>query len=390
MESLNIYFLTSNVIPIGTYFRSHNLAIALTKLGQKVTVFSVDSSITRPKEEIRDSVLYKLIPYNRLNSLKRCLIDYGSCDVVHLFQPFLSPALAWQWILPKQAKTLFYDWDDLWIGGLLTEKFLESPLSMWRYLTIGQIEKNFPRKADHVTTISHFLANLAFQRKAKKVTVIYNPIAPSPSFNKHLAREKLGLRKDGLYVGFMGQSYGLLDWCFRALKENLHLDSRLRFALCGRHSKTLTGLDDEVLQRIDYLGFLPSSSSTREFAAALDVGLLPLSDTTFHHSRFPIKFSEYLAAGIPVFCSEVGECATISKDLPFVFKAGKTCEEFVKSFSQLVTLMQNDSLPKVDQEKVRQIFSWERVGQKLLESYYQELANKPAYPNKIGLLLNNA
>ena len=67
----------------------------------------------------------------------------------------------------------------------------------------------------------------------------------------------------------------------------------------------MDGLPEQVKNNIDYLGSL-SPLDTRYFAAAIDLGLLPLMKTPFNESRFPIKFAEYLAANLPVLCSEVG------------------------------------------------------------------------------------
>jgi hypothetical protein len=44
MNSLTINYLTHRVDSGGTYFRYHNLAVALTQLGHKVTVFSSDAT----------------------------------------------------------------------------------------------------------------------------------------------------------------------------------------------------------------------------------------------------------------------------------------------------------------------------------------------------------
>lgn len=379
MNSLTINYLTHRVDLGGTYFRYHNFAVALTQLGHKVTVFSSDATPgAKDREEIRDGILYRIIPYpyHQFNFFRPFLIDYPPCDVAHLFQSFLVPALVWQWIMPKRTKTLFYDWDDLFVGGLLqknTHLLGLSTYNLVKYLTIGQIEKNFPKKATHVTTCSHFLADLAEQRKAKKVSVIPNGFWPFSIPDKQLARVQLGLQKDGLYFGYMGIStHTGLSWCLKALKENLHRDQKLRFAVCGPPNEALNELDSETRQRVDYLGLLPPLV-TRDFAAALDVGLLALEDNAFNRSRFPIKFAEYLAADIPVLCSDVGECAQLSKNLPYVINAGKTYDEFLESFSEVVTLMKDDSLPKVDKGKVEKLFSWESIGKKLLECYYQEI-----------------
>ena len=401
-DTLTIHFINDcDNFRKGTYYRLHNLAIALTKLGQKVTVFTTD---TRPgirdREELRDGVLYRIISVSsygiphKIGALRQCFVDYPACDVAHLFQPLLSQALAWWFNQSRKAKVLFYDWDDLlvsdsdpfsFIGSnvsfqstLLTRlKSRESLVNSVRSLVIYQLQNILPSKADHVTTCSHFLKNLAYSKEARKVTVLYNGTWPFSTPDKQQAREKLGLDKDGLYFGLMGNSYGLDSWCLQALKENCQQDPRLRLALCGPYytKEGLSEMDEEIQHRVDILGLL-SPEAARDFAAAIDVGLLPLNDSLFHQSRFPMKFAEYLGSGTPILCSSVGECIQLGNDLPFVFKAGKTCKEFVAASSKVVDLMKTNSLPEVGQNKVQQLFSWNSITKELLNSYYKELNSK--------------
>ncbi|TAG96968.1 MAG: hypothetical protein EAZ09_05660 [Oscillatoriales cyanobacterium] len=99
----------------GTYFRYHNLAVALTKLGHNVRVFSTDTTLgVKDREEVRDGVSHRLIntPF-KITFLRQFLDDYPPCDIAHLFQPQLGPALTWLIVLSKKSKVLFYDWDDL-------------------------------------------------------------------------------------------------------------------------------------------------------------------------------------------------------------------------------------------------------------------------------------
>jgi glycosyltransferase involved in cell wall biosynthesis len=366
----------------GTYFHYHNLAVALTKLGHNVRVFSTDTTLgVKDREEIRDGVSHRLIntPF-KITFLRQLLDDYPHCDIAHLFQPQFGPALTWLIVLSKKSKVLLYDWDDL----LVTAPFKNFQTNQNPMTTLmGQVKQFatyhlqdfLPAKATHVTTCSHYLADLASRRKARKVTVVYNGTWSLPPLDKYKAREKLGLCRDGFYVGFMGNAYGLLDWCFRALKENLHRDENLRIALCGPcTSESLCGQNSEIKQRVDELGVL-SPSDARDFAAAIDIGLLPLDDSPFHQSRFPMKFAEYLGAGTPVLCSNIGECIQLTKELPFVINAGKTRDEFIDAFSQVVTLKKDNLLPKVHLQKVQQVFSWESIAEGLLKAYYEELSN---------------
>ena len=383
MDSLRIHFLTNSIKEAGTYFRFHNLAVGLVKLGQQVTVFSCDpESYSSHREELRDGVLYRIVPSFRgktyfsdashpLNALRRCFVDYPVCDIAHLFQPFLAPAFSWQWVLPQKAKALFYDWDDLWSdGGLLRkpQSFREYWISFW----ISYIERTFPKKANHVTTCSQFLANLAKQRNAKRVSIIHNGFWSFTIPDKKLARESLGLDPQALYLGYMGTESQEIPWCLQALEMNLAQNENLRLALCGSEFRSLKKLSPKVLQRVDFLGLLPPKQ-TRNFAAALDLGLLPLVDNPFNQSRFPIKYAEYMAAGTPVLCSDIGECARISNDFSWVIKSGKTREQWLEGFEEAVNLITNDQLPQVSLSTLKDILSWHSISKNLLEIYISEL-----------------
>ena len=95
-----MYFFVNFVHPAGTYFRFHNLAIGLTRIGHQVTVFASDlnyRSVSR--REVRDGVPYEIIPKTFLvrafgshcdpiGWVRRYARRYPPCDVAHLFQPF--------------------------------------------------------------------------------------------------------------------------------------------------------------------------------------------------------------------------------------------------------------------------------------------------------------
>jgi glycosyltransferase involved in cell wall biosynthesis len=383
MTSLRVNFFAQYVFPQGTYFRFHNLAVGLVKLEQHVTVFGCDPARNaKEREEIRDGVTYHIIPELRgtrffglgchpLTAARRCFLDYPACDVAHLYQPFPSAAWPWQWSMRGRDGALFYDWDDLWIGGAIHIQ-PKSLNERWTRMCVNNLEQRLPAKSQHVTTCSQFLADLALERGARDVNVIHNGFWPVDIPDKETARRELGLEPGALYVGFMGRTTAELSWCFKALEMNMHRHQKLRFALCGVQKETLRGVCDEVWQRVDFLGDLPPLK-TRDFAAAIDLGLLPLENNPFNQSRFPIKFSEYMAAGTPVLASDVGECAMLSEKFPWVIKAGRTETEWLDAFSQAVNSMSADSLPHVDIKSLEALLSWSRISQKLLDVYLLHL-----------------
>src|SRR5690606_1033713 len=128
VRRLRIAFLAPEDRRTGTYFRYHNLAVALARLGHSVTVYSQSSeNRIRDQREFRDGVPYVLsatVPGNRWmlpptnpgTFLRRLTTTIDPADVYHLFQPFPSAALCWLWLKRTRPGVFAYDWDDFWIN----------------------------------------------------------------------------------------------------------------------------------------------------------------------------------------------------------------------------------------------------------------------------------
>src|SRR5690625_2156249 len=107
-QQLDIAFLVPEDRRTGTWFRYHNLAIALQKIGHQITVYSQTSANRiRRSYEIRDGVPYLLsptvpgnrfliAPVNPANAARRFFEKIETADVYHLFQPFPSAAFIWK------------------------------------------------------------------------------------------------------------------------------------------------------------------------------------------------------------------------------------------------------------------------------------------------------
>ncbi|WP_448702973.1 glycosyltransferase [Mucilaginibacter sp. AW1-3] len=384
-EKLKIAYITGDCATLGTYFRWHNIAMGLVNMGHTVTVFCVDNNnVPVARQENRDGVIYKIAESSKgkslfgtinhpVTSLKRIFTDFEECDIVHVFQPFLSVYLPWKFNFRKKARISFFDWDDLWVDAE-RDKEKKNFKSAWDYKLKGYFERKIPSVSEHMTVCSKLLKTLAIERGAKQVDVIPNGFWEYDVPEKSAAREKLGLQKDAVYVGFMGRTGFELHWAFKAFETCLKQGMNIRFALCGPTIDIMDGLTEEVRSHLDYLGSL-SPADTRYFAAAIDLGLLPLMKTEFNESRFPIKFAEYLAANLPVLCSEVGEVNEYGKKYPWVIKAGISESDWIKHFIETVQLLIDGKLVPVNRDVVLNDLSWEGIS-KQVEKVYLEAAKK--------------
>lgn len=384
-QSLSVQFFVNFVFPAGTYFRFHYLAVGLTRLGHRVTVYASDHDFrSRARKEVRDGVVYHVIPESFLirgfgpsrdpwTAARRFVRQYPPCDVAHLFQPFPSAAAGWA---RSRGRVRFYDWDDLWTGGLMPDR-ISRWRDQWAVRVVRFLESRLPRRADHVTAVSAFLANRALEVGARDVSVIYNGFWPLAYPDREDARRRLGLRPDAVYAGFMGRTADELPWCFDALAENQDQHPTLRLAVCGAPEEYLLNLSPAVRERVDYLGQL-TPEETRAFAAALDLGLLPLADNLFNQSRFPIKFSEYMATGVPLLCSTIGECGQLAGRFSWAYPAGITRAEWLVAFRDAVNRIAQDRAgtraKSMEVGRLREEMSWDMLSHQLVAVYHSVLA----------------
>jgi len=385
VSALRVVFYAVYCHEAGTYFRFHNLARALQRRGHVVTVRAGDfDSTAAARTEERDGVRYEILPVTRgarffgrgsnpVTALRRVWNHPGSADVVHLFQPFLEPAIAWR-RSARHARLACMDWDDLWTGGGAFSGPLRSVDHAWARATVWWLERTLPARADAVTTCSGFLEGRARERGARAVSVLPNGFWLEDAVpTRSAARAELGLRPDAAYGGFMGRTLGELAWCLDAFTANAERLPSLRLALCGMDERAIDGLPVSARSRTDFLGHV-TPQKARVFAAALDLGLMPLEDTPFNQSRFPIKFAEYLGAGTPVLASAIGDCARRYGTLPGVLLAGTDRAAWNAAFAHAADLAAQGALPAVERAVVARQLGWDQIGEQLEAAYLAGLA----------------
>lgn len=371
---MRIAFIVQYCHQAGTFFRWQNLAKALQNSGHEVVVFSGDFNWrNRRRKEVIDGVDYDIIPVAltaRLflsptdpitGLLRYCYLPRGF-DVYHLFQPFTDGFVPWFLMKSFNRKAqFFYDWDDLWTDQIISPK---GGIRRWfAYQSVKFLERNLPLIAKGTTVCSSFLK----ERVPINAALVYNGFWKQ--YPERMAAELESTAKkrgDKLLLGYTGRTNGELIWlsllCERI--ERLHISASL--IVCGPSEEQMVDSGLNKYAHVQYMGVV-SPQKALAIAASVDIGLLPLEDTLFNKSRFPIKFFDYLTSGTTVFCSDVGEIGLLGKDIQGVVLAPGGKEEWVKSLLNL--LMSSNELPKPEVALLQDRFSWIAAAREL-ESFY--------------------
>jgi glycosyltransferase involved in cell wall biosynthesis len=99
------------------------------------------------------------------------------------------------------------------------------------------------------------------------------------------------------------------------------------------------------LSNTHFLGYRPYSQLPH-YLAAVDVGILPLQDNAYTKYMFPMKFFEFLAAGVPVVSAPIDALTPYHH----LFSSAKTADEFItqieNQLDQKVALLTVDEMQK--------------------------------------------
>jgi glycosyltransferase involved in cell wall biosynthesis len=175
-------------------------------------------------------------------------------------------------------------------------------------LTSSGLENIIARTADRIISASETLAELRRSQGAKNVRVIPNGVDPSFYRSKESNSEERLARQTIIYAGSMDRDYGvsLLVEAFSSLVEKLK--ATLMLAGVGPLSKSLaaefeygeSGPDVRLLGPVEHWK-LP------ELFQKATVGVAPYLEGSSAAYGIPMKIKEYLASGMPVVATNVGE-----------------------------------------------------------------------------------
>lgn len=380
---MNILMICYNLLGQGTYLRAYEFARVLVEKGHSATLMATSSSRkltvgVRFEYGIRIVETPDFFPgslrsgWNPLTSLARInWLQNQEFDLIHAFESrptCVYPAM----YLKKKGIPLIFDWSD-WFGrgGSVEERpnrfirLVLTPIETY-------FENHFRPLADANTVISTTLYKKISEmgKKSQHIAIIPNgfDVPGWKVHKKQIARQALSISADGFIVGYIGSLFPG-DAILMAKASSLLRDRIPKFKLLhiGRSNYHLPP-SPEFIQT----GFV-SQDELSLYLSACDLCWLPLSDTKANRSRFPLKFSYYLAAGKSVVVTDVGDIADYVEDEDL----GLICKPTPEEIANKVYQMRIDTkLRQLCGENARKLsndlqYSWKARTDQVLDVYRQ-------------------
>lgn len=389
---MKILYLNHNPERYGTYFRCYHLARHLAERGHDITLLCASREPTLSIRERREGNLtIRILPrinlatYHTGHTL-RMFLNAREClrrdmDILHAFafplHPISFATLLTSMVRPKVKIVL--DHDDMWKGGFTLHH--PAPVRALYDFT----EDHLPARADMATAASAILMQKFRDAGLAEDRIHYIPNCPTIAADmpeKAAARVALGLVPDDQVLLSMGHTYteslfSLLD-AYAAAREAL---PGLKLLFLGKlhisddFKTRMRVYEDRFAPDILTVGEKPPSE-VPTYLAASDALLLPMDDDPIEKARFPIRFGDYLASGVPVVSNAVGEIKRIMEahDCGYTAPVGDAI-----AFGQAIVTALTDAAGRDRKRQnaarlIREELNWPTVAARLEAIYERTLA----------------
>jgi glycosyltransferase involved in cell wall biosynthesis len=328
---LRIVMLVFNVAGKGTYWRALALGQGLVARGHSVTLLAISPATrwgfdVRAEKGVTVVETPDLLPgslrsgWDLWDVVRRVgWLQSRTFDLVHAFEcrpVTLLPALYMQ---RGRGLPLVMDWCD-WFGrgGSVEERSNPVVRTALRPLETF-FEESFRTHADGTTAINTVLRDKAVELGVQPDRILLLPnganVQEIQPGDRSEARQRLGLPLDSPLIAYTGAIFQRDAYLMAEAFDEIHRirpDSRLLLiGYCNIAVERLVRAPEAVIRTGPV-----SYQALADHLAASDLGWLPLRNSGANQGRFPLKVSDFLAAGRPIVATDVGDLGALLRREP--------------------------------------------------------------------------
>lgn len=170
-------------------------------------------------------------------------------------------------------------------------------------------------------------------------------------------------------IGFVGSLRSAIDLPLLAASARLAAD--LHFVVAGPH---LTDTSDlHQIPNVHLLGELPHAEVV-ESMVRCDAGILPYMLNSFTAAVMPVKFKEYLAAGLPVIATPLPELVAFDEQHPGLIAFARDAESFVRAIR--AELERDDDTKQQQRMTIAREYDWTSQIERMIEAMERALGSR--------------
>jgi glycosyltransferase involved in cell wall biosynthesis len=376
-----------NQVGRGTYWRALHLGRQLVRRGHRVTLMATAQEARfRLSEREVDGIRLVETPdqlpgarrsgWDPWNAARRTgWLRDRTFDLVHAFEMrpvVLLPALVAQ----RRGALWVADWCD-WFGrgGSVEER--SNPFLRWVLRPVETFfEERFRTRADAATVINSTLRQKALDLGVPAERVLLFPngtdlegIQPQ---DQGEVRQRLRLPLDVKLVAYTGALFRRDAALMAAAFDRIHAAEPsarlLLIGYCNQPVETMVRTPEAVWRTGPV-----NSRQLADYLSASDVGWLPLTDCGANRGRFPMKVSDFMAAGLPVAASDVGDVGALLREVAIGRLALAQPESMADAMLALLAdAAERERLGRRARQVAEARFAWPLIGE-LVEHFYETI-----------------
>ena len=281
-------------------------------------------------------------------------------DIVHTFKP-LPDIFPVGFAAKFKGARWIADLDDL-EGG----QGYNRNSALWKRKLMDFFEWLVPTFASHIT-----VASKGLEEFYKKFEPFYIPNGVDPEVFRPSEKNESKLKV--LFMGMFHADIIDADVIVRAIarvseKHNV----KLLIVGGGDDLARAKKLAEELKIDSEFTGHIDDVPSV---IGSANIGVISFRDNLLNNCKCPLRLYEYMACGLPIVSTKVGEPAYVLKD-----GAGLLVEPNVESVSDgIMNLIENKELAKTmggrGRKLIEEEYNWQNLGEKLVK-FYEKVTNK--------------